>query len=120
MHTKMFFAVMALTFAVATSNAQESNDSSTAESPTAEKQRPAGNRNNEQMRQRRESMTDEQRAAARERWQGMSDAERQAARDKRAARGNGKGGKGGKGGAGGQRGGKGNGERPPKTNNDAA
>ena len=108
MNIKRFAITLALasTFALGTAIAQESDDSSAPEGAATERQRP----DREQQRQRRENMTDEQRAAARERWQGMSDEQRQAARENRRGRGNGQGRKGGKGGGDGQRGG----ERPPK------
>jgi hypothetical protein len=122
MNIKKFCVLLALasTFALGTAGAQESDDPSATEGAATERQRPDSN----QQRQRRENMSDEQRAAARERWQGMSDSERQAARDKRGARGNGgKGGKSGNGGGNGQRGGKRGGERggerSPRTGTDA-
>lgn len=119
------FLALTSTFALGTAIAQESHDPSATEGAATERQRPDSKQqrpDSKQQRQRRENMTDEQRAAARERWNGMSDAERQAARDKRGARGNGNGRKGGKGSKGGKGGGNGQrgGERPPKTASDAA
>ena len=89
MNIKKLCVVLAVasTFAWGTAIAQESTDASASEGSTTERQRP--DREQQGQRQRRENMTDEQRAAARERWQGMSDAERQAVKDKRGARGKG-------------------------------
>ena len=109
---------LASTFALGTATAQESDDPTTDGAAT-ERQRP----NPEQTRQRRENVTDEQRAAARERREGMSDEQRQAARDKRQSsdgadrkRGNGK-----RGNGNGQRGsGNAKGDRAPKSNTDTA
>ena len=124
MNIKKLCVLLALTssFALGSAIAQESDDPSATDGAATERQRPDSRQqrpDSKQQRQRRENMTDEQRAAARERWQGMSDEERQAARDKRGGRGNGHGGKGGKGDKSGGRGQRG-GERPPKTATDAA
>ncbi len=117
MNIKKLCVLLALasTFALGSAIAQESDDSSATKGAATERQRP------DREGQRRENMTDEQRAAARDRWQGMSDEQRQTARDKRRSReSGGKGGKRGKGGGNGQRRGERGGERTPKSGTDAA
>ena len=101
--------VLASTLATGTAIAQETDDSAGTDGAQTERQQP----DRDQMRQRRENMSEEERAAARERWAGMSDDDRQAARNKmRERRGGGQRGDG-------ERGGKHpKGERPPKAGSD--
>jgi hypothetical protein len=100
--------VLASTLATGTAIAQETDDSAGTDGAQTERQRP----DRDQMRQRRENMSEKERAAARERRDSMSDADRQAARNKmRERRGDGGGQRGN-----GERGSKHpKGERPPKS-----
>ena len=115
MQIKKLSILLALTsvFAMGNALAQESEDSADTGGANTDRQRP----NRDEMRKRRENMSDEerqamrdrrrnrseeQRAAMRERWEGMSDEERQAAKDKRHERRGSRDGHGGKG----QKGGK--------------
>jgi len=99
MQIKKLSILLALTsiFAMGTAVAQESDDSTDTDSANTDRQRP----DRDEIRKRRENMSDEekqavrdrrrnrseeQRAARRERWEGMSDEERQAAKDKRHER----------------------------------
>lgn len=98
---------LASTFALGTAVAQESSDPSVTDGAQTDRQRP----DRDHKRQRRENMTEEQRAAARERRQNMSEDERKAKREKMRARQGGKDGQ--------RRRGKREGERPPQAEGDA-
>jgi len=99
MQIRKLSILLALTsiFAMGAAFAQESDDSTTTDGTNTDRQRP----DREEMRKRRENMSDEEkqamrerrqqrskehRAAKRERWESMSDEERQAARDRRHER----------------------------------
>jgi len=115
MHIRKLPIVLALatTFALGTAVAQESDDSAATDSGVTDQQRP----DRERIRNRRENMTEEERAAMRERWEGMSDEERQAARDKMRSH---RGGKDGQRGHRQHRGDHKKGDRPTKPANDEA
>ena len=112
----MTLMAIAASLSLGTAVAQENDEATDSEATTTERQRP----DRDEMRKRRENMSDEQRAAMRERWEGMSSEERQAAREKMRARRGGKD----RHGSRGQRNGKQrqgdrpHGERQPKAEND--